>query len=230
MNYSETIKNFHSSLITSEIKEITIDKIPTPSDDGTDNKYWTLLVNKDDGHCFYHTILRYLNEKEHSLSWVVPQDYNPKRQRSKDVSILRGLLINSNKLFQSDDFFLEALNQSMNNKKTDNWAGMSDMLGQFEFIAMAELLNICLVIWQEDDFSGGWTWRVFNPPSTIMDQEILLNREEFCPHVLYIHNTDGNHFNTLLPNTKSESSGGKKNINLKLIKKSKFTKKRKNKY
>ena len=117
---------------------------------GNNNNFWEIRHNRDDGHCFYHTILRYINDTQHFLKdELIPSNYNRNKQTSQDVYKIRKFIIDNNEQFKID-FFTKALEESKNNQGTSNWAGNNngEFDGSYEFQTVSNLLDICFIIWQ----------------------------------------------------------------------------------
>lgn len=221
IDYKNAVQNFFTDVNHS----LTI---PELGGDPDETKIFENVSNRGDGHCFYHTVLRFINDyrqyfQEHgplivingehkTVDNLIPNGYDPEQQEAKDIYLLRKSLLEnypdrysfSPNLYndiQGKYFYLQALYDSWENEGTSNYAG-DGIAGTMEFMDMANMLNICMVIWNPD--FGAWSLYL----STSDIQKGLENcgrgdaniaNSQCCPLVLFINNKNKNHFDTLIP-------------------------------
>jgi hypothetical protein len=186
-----------------------------------------ILRNKGDGHCFYHTVLRFINDHQkyfnsvklgngENVSSLLPGDYNPENQKSKDIYMLRKALIdNYRDRYKSrpkegtrkgieNAFYEKALNHAKLGLGTRNWAGNGDLSEQ-EFTDMALLLKACIIIWQKNEYTRKWQWSIFNSEeggkfiNNCGTDDPDISSKKCCPVILFGYNSGGVHFDTLIP-------------------------------
>ena len=192
---------------------VELDKVKVQS------PYWRIEKNAADGHCFYHTVLRFIynaakadpdNDFFESLKVAyLPTLYNPERQQSRDVFKLRETNLTALKEITtvspatSYKAYTDAIRESEHNQGVDSsgWAGNGPH-AELEFQAMANLLQICIVIWKTipSKYSVTWGTQSFIPNKTEdYFPRMDLNRD--CPNgVMYgVNSMGGQHFDSVMP-------------------------------
>ena len=155
-DYFKNLDNFHKKCAEQNVQnicsynELVNYPVTTTGSNGQQirTSNWVTNKNKDDGHCFYHAVMRliYRKEKKH----YVIANQTPRRLvllREAVIPIIKELA--QEKIEPFDEvFFTTALQNAKNGRQTSNWAGSSS-LGELEFQAMANLLQVCIIIWQK---------------------------------------------------------------------------------
>lgn len=165
------------------------------------------IENKGDGHCYYHTCLRFIYEnrdyfntidivldgQNKKVSDLIPEGYQGFRgasfQNASDIYLLRKALIQSNLkdfIFDKDNgayksngknVYLKGMIQAENN----SGAGPEEWAGEAgprEFIDMALMLKTCILIWQENEFDRGkWLWKFFPSADVAVDPDYMRDCE-----------------------------------------------------
>lgn len=191
------------------------------------------FANKGDGHCFYHTVLRYIFDNkdylDKTLTELLPIDFDPSIPNSQTPQTIVKLreLLRQYKLNQRymkegdkvDTYYLTTIKMAKENKPlTSNlYAGDID---QDEVQHMAEMLNINIIAFTGRDNAHRWNPRITIPYlDTNFSSEVLLRR------TLFMHNQNSNHFNTLYTKEQYETLISKEHRNF-----TKFGGKRKKSY
>ena len=181
--------------------------------------YWRIERNAADGHCFYHTVLRFIHDAANAdpsnfffdslKNEFLPRGYNPMEQQAQDVMKLRKANLSELKKITPDSpatsykAYTDAILKSEEKRGVDSssWAGNGPH-EELEFQAMANLLQICIVMWKTipSKYSVTWIPQSFIPNKT---QDYLtsmdLNRD--CPNgVMYgVNSMGGQHFDSVMP-------------------------------
>jgi hypothetical protein len=171
------------------------------------------LINEGDGHCFYHALLRYISDNKDYFRFpvecidtgghkydvvanmIVPDDYNPgnidviNEVRRKAISELRKMVYA--KIDEKIEAMEKAIKDAEKGDGTTVYAGDGD---EREFQAAADALKTTIIIARPD--SG--LFQLIHPGNDplVNANSLDLKKQQ---SVLYLINTNTNHFNTLLP-------------------------------
>jgi len=158
-----------------------------------DRKKFILKIVNPDGHCGYHAILnQFINldadiksifklESEPILKSSSPIKYDKKTIKQMRLSVYNGMMKNPEK-------YVEPTNKNGRNMPMDSIitnAYMHDSVIQW----ISKESNICITVY----FPLGvkdHQWQEFKP---------TLNTDFVCEKSIYLENTNGNHFNILVP-------------------------------
>jgi hypothetical protein len=198
---------------------------------------WLRMNNDPDGHCFYHSMWRFMVMSYHPMVDKILAQYidgggeeheimESPGWNKKAAGLLREELIKylESKGHVNLSFYRDAAKQAKEGKSTSRWAGTGH-LQDFEYQAMADLLNTCIAIFVPKNSSGqgeGY-WTLYCPgeeaggfcPRDLKD----------CVYLAFIINSGGVHYETLIPApinpagiTRSGSVYNKNNLDPKFFK------------
>ena len=181
---------------------------------------WIRINNDPDGHCFYHSIWRFIVMTRHRiLGQILFNSLNREGDKytknlikkpgwnKQAAGELRQALIDSDESLNIDDYTY-AREEAYRGEETDMYAGDGEM-GEHEFQAMANLLDICIAIFFPKISSVVdppiARWHIYCPNNNYYE---FCDRDlDTCKDVAFIINSNlsgsqglgGNHFETLIP-------------------------------
>jgi hypothetical protein len=181
--------------------------------------YWRIERNAADGHCFYHTVLRFIHDAANAdpsnfffdslKNEFLPRGYNPMEQQAQDVMKLRKANLSELKKIThgspatSYKAYIDAIRESEEKRgvNSSSWAGNGPH-EELEFQAMANLLQICIVMWKTipSKYSVTWIPQSFIPNKT-QDYLMTMDLNRDCPNgVMYgVNSMGGQHFDSVMP-------------------------------
>ena len=176
------------------------------------------VANAGDGHCFYHTILRYiydnrkylddtgdtviLNNKKIKTTELLPDDFNPSipniqtpdtivklRESLRQYKLRHIYMKEGDKI---DTYYLKTIEMAKRNKYLDETLYAGD-IDQVESLHMAEMLKINIIAYDQNQMQEHMWIPYITQPYLDVDFEgkLLLHR------TLIMDNTNNIHFNTL---------------------------------
>ena len=178
------------------------------------------LINKDDGHCFYHALLRYISDNKDYFRFpvecidtgghkynvvanmIVPDNYNPgnidniNEVRRKAISDLRKMVYAE--IGEENKAMEKAIKDAEQGNGTDMYAGDGH---ESEFQAAADALKTTIIIARPDVKLFQLIHPGNNPLVNANNLDLKTQKS-----VLYLINTNTNHFNTLRPRVKQQES------------------------
>jgi len=174
--------------------------IQKPTLKNIDTSEWDYVDNKSDGHCFYHAALRFIYKKSPTNTLYLPNAYNYNEQQPQDVVKLRRavneyLESNHRAKYKIDkkNFENVGLQNAIENKATSFYAGQGKAIQELEFSAVANLLNVCIAVWEyqfiPSRYSYGWKWITHTPR----------NNYDCHGSIMYVFNINSNHMVSLFP-------------------------------
>ena len=174
--------------------------VRNPTLKNIDTREWDYDDNKPDGHCFYHAALRFIYKKSPTNTLYLPNAYNYNKQQPQDVVNLR---IAVNAYLESKypakynedrkNFEGVGLQDARKNKATSFYAGQGKAIQELEFSAVANLLDVCIAVWEyqfiPSRYSYGWKWITHTPR----------NNYDCHGSIMYVFNINSNHMVSLFP-------------------------------
>ena len=187
-----------------KIPPVTTIMIRNPTLKNIDTREWDSADNKPDGHCFYHAALRFIYKNSPTNTSYLPNDqkdgfaYNYNNQQPRDVVKLRSavnayLESHHRAKYEIDkkNFENVGLQNAIENKATSFYAGDGKTIQELEFSAVANLLNVCMAVWEyqfiPSRHSYGWKWITHTPR----------NNYDCHGSIMYIFNINSNHMVSL---------------------------------